>query len=60
MNQLDSTCEAIGMTDKQAKRDELLTRIDELDRMTEHTNDPTILQYIAERKKALRDRLETL
>lgn len=52
--------EECGMTDKQAQRAELLARIDELDRLTEHTTDPQTLKTIAARKKALRAALEAL
>lgn len=48
------------MTDKQAKRADLLARIDELDRMSEITTDRETLERIAERKKALRTALESL
>ena len=48
------------MTDKQAKRADLLARLDELDRVTEITTDRETLERIAERKKALRTALESL
>lgn len=47
------------MTDNQAKRTEILARLDELDRLTETTTDRETLDRIAERKKALRTLLET-
>lgn len=48
------------MTDKQAKRVEVLTRIDELDQLESRTTDRELLEYIAERKKALREALNKL
>lgn len=48
------------MTDKQAKRVEVLTRIDELDQLESRTTDRGLLEYIAERKKALRETLNKL
>lgn len=48
------------MTDKQADKVEILARLDELDRMTNRTTDRELLEYIAERKKALRTALESL
>lgn len=42
------------------KRNNLLERIDELDRLEEHTTDPAVLKYIAERKKELRTAYDTL
>ena len=48
------------MTDKQAARAEILTRIDELDRLAADMTDRATLEYIAERKKALRTALEKL
>lgn len=46
------------MTDKQADKTEILARLDELDRMATHTTDRATLEYIAERKKALRIALD--
>lgn len=46
------------MTDKQADKVEILARLDELDRMATNTTDCATLEYIAERKKALRIALE--
>ena len=46
------------MTDKQAERADNLARIDELDRMEANTTDRVTLEYIAERKKALRIALD--
>lgn len=52
--------EDIEMTDKQAERINLTTRLDELDRLKENTTDKDTLDYIDERKKELRNRLDTL
>lgn len=48
------------MTDKQSDKSDLLNRLDELDRMEAVTNDPATLEYITERKKALRIALDKL
>lgn len=48
------------MTDKQAEYERITTRLDELDRLEEATKDPATLDYIKERKKELRNRLDTL
>lgn len=48
------------MTDKQSKRVEVLTRIDELDQLESRTADRELLEYITERKKALRETLNKL
>lgn len=42
------------------KREEYLARLDELDRMKDHTTDPATLAWIAERKKAIRSALDSL
>lgn len=49
-----------AMTDTQAKRADLQARIDELDRIAGTTTDRDVLEYIAARKKALRDELDRL
>ena len=59
-NDTPMTPELIAMTDKQAKRADLLARIDELDRLTEIVTDPVVLDAIRARKKALRAELATL
>lgn len=46
------------MTDNQFDKTETLARIDELDRMATITTDRATLEYIAERKKALRAALD--
>lgn len=46
------------MTDKQAERADILARLDELDRLALITTDRATLEYIAERKKALRAALD--
>lgn len=46
------------MTDKQAERDEILIRLDELDRTEHNTTDSETLERIAARKKALRNELD--
>lgn len=48
------------MTDKQAEYERITTRLDELDRLEEATKDPATIEYIKERKKELRSRLDTL
>ena len=48
------------MTDKQSKRMEILSRIDELDRLQAETTDPNTKALIEKRKAELRARLETL
>lgn len=48
------------MTDKQSDKTETLARIDELDRLEAITTDPATLEYITERKKALRTALDKL
>lgn len=48
------------MTDKQASRQELLTRIDELSRLEEITHDEKTLEVIRARKKDLRAKLDRL
>jgi hypothetical protein len=50
--------EGCNMTDKQAERADILARLDELDRLATITTDRATLEYIAERKKALREALE--
>lgn len=42
------------------KREELLARLDELDRMKDSTTDPAVIEWIAERKKAIRTTLDSL
>lgn len=49
-----------NMTNEQAKRADILARLDELNRMEEATTDPKTLEVIAERKKVLRTALESL
>ena len=49
-----------GMTNEQAKRADILARIDELDRMQEATDDEKTKEMIAERKKALREALDSI
>lgn len=48
------------MTDKQAMMEGIKTRLDELNRLEEHTKDGPTLEYIQERKKALRQKLDTI
>lgn len=48
------------MTNEQAKRADILARLDELNRMEEVTTDTKMLEVIAERKKALRVALDSL
>ena len=48
------------MTNVQAKRLEILARLDELSRLEETTDTSETLILIAERKKALRTALESL
>lgn len=48
------------MTNQQAKRADILARLDELYRLEEGVKDSEILKMIAERKKALRAALESL
>ena len=48
------------MTDKQAKRSDILARLDELDRMEEITTDSDTLKWIAERKEVLRTALDSI
>lgn len=42
------------MTNEQSRELTILSRLDELNRMKEHTTDPAMLEYIAEREKVLR------
>lgn len=49
-----------SMTDKQYEKDEIKTRLDELSRVMEVTQDQSTIQWIEARKKELRDRLDTL
>ena len=48
------------MTNVQAKRLEILARLDELSRLEEITDNSETLKLIAERKKALRTALESI
>ena len=48
------------MTDKQSERESILYRLDELDRIEGNTTDRDTLKYIAERKQARRQTLDTL
>lgn len=48
-----------AMTDRQYQEDVLKTRIDELDRVLEHTTDKATIEYIEARKKELRTKLDT-
>ncbi len=48
------------MTDKQADKIDVLSRIDELDQLVNHTTDPELLKYIEQRKKELRETLTRL
>ena len=57
---MDEMQEVLQMTDMQAKRADLLARLDELDRMTTITTDRATLEKIAERKKAIRTALDKL
>lgn len=57
---MDEVQEVLHMTDMQAKRADLLARLDELDRMTAITTDRATLEKIAERKKAIRTALDKL
>ena len=45
--------EETTMTNEQFRETVILTRLDELRRMKDRTTDPAILEYIAEREKAL-------
>lgn len=60
MNQTTDKVEVAHMTNEQAKRADLLARLDELDRLTSCTTDRETLERIAERKKALREALDSL
>ncbi len=48
------------MTDKQADKIDVLSRIDELDQLVNHTTDHELLKYIEQRKKELRETLTRL
>ena len=48
------------MTDKQSKRMEILSRLDELDRLQTETTDQNTKDLIDKRKAELRAKLETL
>lgn len=48
------------MTDKLVDKLEILARLEELDRVTNYTTDREVLEYNAERKKALREALHSL
>lgn len=48
------------MTNEQAKRADLLARLDELSRLEEATNDSKTKEVIAERKKVLRNALDSI
>lgn len=60
MNRTTDKAEVINMTDTQARRADLLARLDELDRLTSCTTDRETLERIAERKKAIREALDSL
>ena len=49
-----------AVTDRQYEKDEIKTRLDELSRVMEVTQDQSTIQWIEARKKELRDRLDTL
>lgn len=49
-----------AMTNEQAKRADILARIDELNRLEELTDDSKTKEMIAERKKALREALDSI
>lgn len=49
-----------NMTDKQADKIDILSRIDELDQLMTRTTDHELLKYIEQRKKELRDTLARL
>lgn len=51
--------EEYEMTDKQSKRDELMTRIDEIDRW-QNKVDEKLKEEMQERKEALRAELQAL
>lgn len=48
------------MTDKQATKADIHSRLDELERLALIVTDPTVLQLIAEREKVLREALDKL
>lgn len=48
------------MTNEQAKRADLQARLDELDRVQEITTDSETLKWIAERKKVIRQALDSI
>lgn len=48
------------MTNEQAKRADYLARLDELSRLEEITTDRETLERIAQRKKAIREALDSL
>lgn len=60
MNRTTDKVEETSMTDTQAKRTDLLARIDELDRLQDLTTDRETLERIAERKKEIRKALDRL
>lgn len=60
MNRTTDKVEETNMTDTQAKRTDLLARIDELDRLQDLTTDRETLERIAERKKEIRQALDRL
>ena len=52
--------EVIAMTDEQARRADIEARIDELDRLSDVTEDGKVLEYIKARKKELRMKIDAL
>ena len=48
------------MTNEQAKRADYLARLDELSRLEESTTDHETLKLIAQRKKAIREALDSI
>lgn len=52
--------ELMPMTDKQAKRAEILTRIDEIDYWEHKVSDNGLKEAMEQKKKALRAELEAL
>lgn len=51
---MDECAEVLPMTNEQSRELNILTRLDELERMKAITIDPAMLEYIAEREKVLR------
>ena len=59
MNRTTDT-EVVKMTNHQSDRMEILNRIDELERARARTNDKEMVEYLEERIKELRERLDTI